>query len=573
MEDILQKHLREHEAVVRVRATRSISPSDTSSPRSEWSRGSSFDLRRSKGKFDDTDDYSFSDYSFFSDSPLKEKFQQQPPPPIPTRRRARLRRYIFLCLLAIGTTIVFAYIVTSTIRSKRSSSSSHNILSSSGNKNSYFADLYESGRAHPGAFPYDLAGALPKNRCSICNCDVTPNYYDPSPELATEYAPRARHNDIYLGQDNVDLNEFMRQTILDIYCSRQHLDSQQSYKLARRTGNNLHEMMSWSLGSLELGKPTIYLTTATSPNGKAGDSRPQYMRRSGREIRSWLKQQETKVTSDHPGWQVIWIIAEDEVDIDPQLISTLRKIGVPYVYFAYGLTKSWGNAQKNAVMQVAHALSRPKEHGGILGHGPVYGLDDDNKILPGLLDMLVKVEHFGVLPVGNLGAYGFEEPIVDSTGVVVGSGSLWQPSNRKFPFDYGGFSFNTSLLGTQISGPMFWKHTEFAGESEFFSQVVNKFSEIEPLCGRQVLQDCHHVWHNEALLQIELLTDDEELGFIQKNGVEKYYQTLESQQRDRDATRAANYVRPDGIKPGSSMEGIPEMTENGVDVVWVEVQA
>ena len=570
MADILPKHMKDHDALVRVRATRSVSPSDVSSPRSEWSRGSSFDLKRSR-KFEDTDDYSFSDYSFFSDSPLKEKFQQ--PPPLPARRRTRSRQYIFLILLAIGTTIIFTFIVTTTIRSKSTPKPPRTVRSTNSNDDSYFSSLYKTGRANPGTFPYELAGALPKDRCSICNCDVTPNYYDPSPELAAEYAPRARHNDIYLSQDSVDLNEFMRQTLLDIYCSRQHLDYQQSYKLARRTGNNLHEMMSWSLGSLELGKPTVYLTTATSPNGKAGEIRPQYMRRSGREIRSWLKQQESKAKSDRPSWQVIWIIAEDEVDIDPQLVSTLRKIGVPYVYFGYGLTKSWGNAQKNAVMQVAHALSRPKEHGGIFGHGPVYGLDDDNKMMPGLLDMLVKVERIGVLPVGNLGAYGFEEPIVDSTGLVVGSGSIWQPASRKFAFDYGGFSFNTSLLSTQISGPMFWKHQDFAGESEFISQIVNKLSEIEPLCGRQELQDCHHVWHNEALLQIETLSDDEELEFIQKNGVDKYYQTLESQQRDRDASRAANYVRPDGIKPGMSMEGIPEMTEDGVGVVWVEVQA
>ena len=570
MEEILQKRLREHEALVRVKASHLDSSSDPSTPRTMWSGRSSLDMKRNQYSNDDSDNHSFSDFSIYSDSPLKEKFQAQWANS--QKRKSRLRHFILLGLLAVGTATAFFYllVVSTYSRSITSQPESHLEIPSSSYK-AFFSDLYESGEAHRGAFPFESMGPLTKDRCSICNCDAAPNHYDPSP--SSTFPPRARKEDIYLEDGKVDYNEFMRQTLLDVYCSRQHLDNTQAFKIIRRTGKSLNEMMSWSMGSLEVGKPTIYLTTATSPNGKAGVDRPQYVRRTGREIRSWLKQQEEKAQADHPGWQVVWIIAEDEVEIDPQMVRTLRRIGVPYVYFAYGLTKSWGNAQKNAVMQLAYAMSRPREHGGIFGHGPIYGLDDDNKILPELLDMLVKVQRVGVFPVGNLGAYGFEAPIVDESGYVSGSGSLWQPWNRKFPFDYGGFAFNTSLLGTEITGPTFWKHVEFAGESEFLSQFVQSFRDLEPLCGRQVDQKCHAVWHNEPLLDLEQMTDEQEIEYLQEHGIEKYKQTMESQARDYDSQRAASYIRPDGVKPNQAFEEIPEVTEDGVEVVWVEVEA
>ena len=365
------------------------------------------------------------------------------------------------------------------------------------------------------------------------------------------------------------MNEFMRQTILDIYCARQHLDPYQALKLVRRSGSSLGTMMSWSLGNLEFGKPTIYLTTATSPNGKAGPLRPQYFRRSGRAIRTWIAQQEAEAKSKHPGWQVVWIVAEDEVDIDPLVVRTLRRTGVPYIYFAYGLTRSWGNAQKNAVMQVVYALSRPEDKGGLLGAGPVYGLDDDNKMLPDLLGLLIRVDRIGIVPVGNLGADAWEAPVVDELGEIVESESLWQ--FRKYAFDFGGFSFNSSLLGTAISGPMFWKHNDFAGESEFMDQVIGNIRDLEPLCGRMQNQDCHYVWHNEPLTPMERMTDDEEIAYVKKFGAEKLFQVLGMENRESDALRADNYRPPNTDSPPESLPGDNGGgVEDGVVVVEVE---
>jgi len=546
MEANFQERLREREALIRGIHSRSNSSTKTSS---DESRPDFMDSPRSPEKRGvDYDNYSFSDYS-----DMQEKEKYMPPlPPISNYSRYRARR-VFVATTVIG--LVFAayhiFLTAHTHTSRRITTRLTTV--NRDHHEPYFSDLYRNEEAGPGAFPLSLQSALPSDLCSICDCHASPAFYAPSVNYASELPPRPHVKDIYPGPDSVDMNEFMRQAILDIYCARQHLDPYQALKLVRRSGGNLGSMMSWSLGALEFGKPTIYLTTATSPNGKAGAIRPQYFRRSGRAIRTWMAQEEATVRQKHPGWQVLWIVAEDEVDIDPLVVRTLRRTGVPYVYFAYGLTRSWGNAQKNAVMQVVYALSRPEERGGLLGPGPVYGLDDDNKMLPDLLDLLIKVDRIGIIPMGNLGADGYETPVLDELGEVVESESLW--SYRKYAFDYGSFSFNSTLLGTVISGPLFWKHNDFAGESEFLDQVIGNIRDLEPLCGREKLQDCHYVWHNEPLTETEKMTDDEEVAYVKKFGAERLFQVLGFESRESDQRKADEYQPPESDTEPESLPG------------------
>ncbi|MCJ1479308.1 RNA polymerase II subunit A C-terminal domain phosphatase [Lambiella insularis] len=554
MQGAIPERLKERESLLRGTPTRSNSSSDTSS---EESRHASVDTpRREKSGMDEDDDYSVSDYSSYSGMHEKEKFQL----PIPTvYNRQRLHQYL------IVTAILGILFVTYQKFTRSPTQISHSFITrvkaaSRDHHEAYFSDLYKNKEAGPGAFPLTLQSALPSDLCSICDCHATPGFYAPSVNYASELPPRPHVKDIYPGPDSVDMNEFMRQTILDIYCARQHLDPYQALKLVRRSGSNLGEMMSWSLGGLEFGKPTIYLTTATSPNGKAGGLRPQYLRRSGRAIRTWMAQEEALVRNKHPGWQVVWIVAEDEVDIDPLVVRTLRRTGVPYIYFAYGLTRSWGNAQKNAVMQVVYALSRPEDRGGLLGPGPVYGLDDDNKMLPDLLSLLIKVDRIGIVPVGNLGADAWEAPVVDELGEIVESESLWQW--RKYAFDFGGFSFNSSLLGTAVAGPMFWKHNDFAGESEFLDQIIGNIRDLEPLCGRHQVQDCHYIWHNEPLTPIEMMTDDEEIAYVKKFGADKLFQVLGFESRESDQRKADQYQQPGVDEPPESLPGDNEKVES-----------
>jgi len=537
MEPMFQEHLRDRDALIRGIHSRSNRSTETSSNEScPESTGSP----RSAEKRDSEDDsYSFSDYS-----DMQETDKYLPPLlQVSNYSRYRVRR------LSLATTVLGLVFVAYHVFSIAHTHTSRRITSrvSTANRDHhepYFSDLYKNEEAGPGAFPLSLQSALPSDLCSICDCHALPAFYAPTVNYASEFPPRPRVKDIYPGPDSVDMNEFMRQAILDIYCARQHLDPYQALKLVRRSGTNLNGMMSWSLGALKFGKPTIYLTTATSPNSKAGgDLRPNYFKRNGRAIRTWLAQEEANVRQRHPSWQVVWIVAEDEVDIDPLVVRTLRRTGVPYVYFAYGLTRSWGNAQKNAVMQVAYALSRPEGRGGVLGPGPVYGLDDDNKMLPDLLDLLIKVDRIGIIPMGNLGADGYETPVLDQLGEVVDSESLW--SYRKYAFDYGSFSFNSTLLGTVISGPMFWKHNDFAGESEFLDQVIGNIRDLEPLCGREQLQDCHYVWHNEPLTESEKMTDDEEVAYVKKFGADRFFEVLGFENRESDQRKADQYQPPD----------------------------
>ena len=225
---------------------------------------------------------------------------------------------------------------------------------------SYFAS-YELGESSNHAtFPAAIEGAYPIDLCDICNCHVMPSHYAPSPYLEHGLSLRPLLQHIRPNIDSVDVNEFVRLAILDMYCARQHLEHAQAFKLLRRAGTRLEDLMSWSLSGLDLGRPTIYLTTATSPGGKIAAHRPQYLRRSGRAIRSYLAQQTERQ------WQVVWIVVDDEYDIDPVVASTLRRTGVPYIYFAYGPTRSYGNAQKNAGLQLVYALSRPGDL-GLLG--------------------------------------------------------------------------------------------------------------------------------------------------------------------------------------------------------------
>jgi hypothetical protein len=358
-----------------------------------------------------------------------------------------------------------------------------------GDRKPFFADFYKDNKATPGTFPLQLPAESHSDFCSICDCHATPTFYSPSPD--SKFAPRPLAQDIQPSRHTIDVNEYARKAILDMYCAHVQLTYGQALTLLRNTHRDLGEVASWSLAELELGKPTIYLTTATSPNSNARALRPQYFRRHGKAIQSWISQR-------NPGWQVVWVVAEDEEVIDPRISRMLRKSEVPYIYFAYGLTRAWGNAQKNAVLQMTYALSN--SNSGLLGHGPVYGLDDDNKMLPELLNILTKVTRVGAFPVGNLGYEGWEGPIVDEEGVMIDTESGWK---RKFSLDYGAYTFNSSLLGTLITAPALWKHTSYAGESEFLEQIAGNIRHVEPLCSK-----CRVVWHNEGLTDQEKIPEE-----------------------------------------------------------------
>lgn len=349
--------------------------------------------------------------------------------------------------------------------------------------------------------------------CQFCNCDASPAFYDPT-GMYSHLPSRPLLEDIHSQNGDVDVNEFLRLTMLDMFCARQRLPLDQALRIVQTAAKQLNDTMTWMLGNLEPRRPTIYILTSTWPNSKSGAGRPQHLRRHGRTIQTFLAQQ--AMSQNEKPWQLAWLLTEDNTFIDHAVTQVLRRSGVPHIYFTYGRTNSWANPQKNAGIAMAYALSRPAGR-GLYGSGPVLGVDDDNKVLPNVFRLITTVRRVGVFPVGNFPRDGaWENPIVDKNGIVTGTDSQWQ---RKFSFDYGGFTYNTTVLGTIVGGPTFFKYENPGGESEFIAQIVDKIQDVEPLCGISQ-EHCHMSWHNQPLTDLEKMTDKEEIDYIRTGGPE-----------------------------------------------------
>lgn len=83
--------------------------------------------------------------------------------------------------------------------------------------------------------------------------------------------------------------------------------------------------------------------------------------------------------------QILWIVVDDTPEPDAGLASMLTCSGLPFLYFPYGPTSNWGNAQRNAALMVVRALGRL----GMMGPG--YFMDDDSYISPWLFEPMFQV--------------------------------------------------------------------------------------------------------------------------------------------------------------------------------------
>lgn len=83
--------------------------------------------------------------------------------------------------------------------------------------------------------------------------------------------------------------------------------------------------------------------------------------------------------------QILWIVIDDAPEPDQALASMLTCADLPFLYFPYGPTGNWGNAQRNAALMVVRALGRL----GMMGPG--YFMDDDSYISPWLFEPMFQV--------------------------------------------------------------------------------------------------------------------------------------------------------------------------------------
>jgi len=174
---------------------------------------------------------------------------------------------------------------------------------------------------------------------------------------------------------------------------------------------------------------------------------------------------------------VEWVVVEDADSKSPELAAFLP----PYAHHLhFGPTRDWGNEQRNAALEYIHDTGM---------EGIVYNADDDNKYDPRLFDEIKRTKRVSMLPVGNLGPYGVERPVV-----INGKFRRWEAgwTERKYPVDMAGFAFHSGML-KEMKKP-FWKHSGRGGESEFISRLVESTESLEFLCSR-----CTDVfvWHNE----------------------------------------------------------------------------
>ena len=158
-------------------------------------------------------------------------------------------------MLALGITAICLFAVASTLIlvSEREVASKTKDRHDAQSRQSFFMDYYIDRLAGPGTFPLNIHDLLPSDMCSICDCHASPAFYSPAKGLQAVLPARPLQKHLYPSSDSIDTNEFMRQTLLDIYCARQHLNAYQALKLLRRT-RNLEELMSWSLTGLEFGE-------------------------------------------------------------------------------------------------------------------------------------------------------------------------------------------------------------------------------------------------------------------------------------------------------------------------------
>lgn len=267
---------------------------------------------------------------------------------------------------------------------------------------------------------------------------------------------------------------------------------------------HLLSTMQWNLTNTKLGIPTAYIFTKTSWRGRTGPAREGYFRRHMLTMRNHL----LEMTNDgwpesphnegrkRPDRQIVWIIVEDDEVLQDDIAELLADSEIPYIYFAFGATRHYGNAQQNAAYTVIKALSDPDR--GVFGHGPVLSLDDDAYVLPALLKIIWNVKRIGTWPMGNLGPVvednggRWEGPVYDDDHKFI----RWDGGatrERPFPIDNGAFAFRTELFLKDIKGPKLWPTNMMGGEVRF----LDRGSFLDALADR-VVRPCAERVHGQA---------------------------------------------------------------------------
>ncbi|ORY50699.1 hypothetical protein BCR33DRAFT_780633 [Rhizoclosmatium globosum] len=236
-------------------------------------------------------------------------------------------------------------------------------------------------------------------------------------------------------------------------------------------------------------KDTLFLLTATFKRNDWRADRRGYFGRHIAQIKLQEQDNEFHCVETTKCRQIVWVIVEDSSEIDTELLSLLKCSKINFVYFAYGPTKSFGNSQKNAMMQYVVELTRAFNF-----HGIMHPLDDDGYALAQGFHLCYNVKKFALLPIVGLGH--IHDGLMEFVAEEDGKKKIHAYGGRKYPMDFNAMVFHSSIfdkLGK--SATRFWPHDAWGGESEFADTHLRSPQDIEILCNK-----CMILFYNAKIL-------------------------------------------------------------------------
>ncbi|KAG5456743.1 MAG: hypothetical protein BJ554DRAFT_3420 [Olpidium bornovanus] len=234
-------------------------------------------------------------------------------------------------------------------------------------------------------------------------------------------------------------------------------------------------------------KPTLFLITATCARDGWQSDRKAFIGRHISALHEHMVNNELlcQRTNGAVCRQFLWIIAEDGAYVDDSIADLLRCSKTPFVYFAFGPTRRYGNAQKNALLELIHKFTRALQFNGV-----VLPVDDDSYVQ---FDLLYDTKRFAFLPVWLLGPEGVEYAVADENGRAKEVHAAWE--TRKFPLDFNGLAWSTSIFEEKVpNNRLYWPSDVYGGETEFIEAHAKNLTEVEVPCNK-----CAMVWHNKKL--------------------------------------------------------------------------
>lgn len=191
---------------------------------------------------------------------------------------------------------------------------------------------------------------------------------------------------------------------------------------------------------------------------------------------------------------MLWLVVEDAAEQDSAVRDLLEATGIDYRYLAVQTPTDAthrGVAQRNGALEwiLREQLA-----------GVVYFADDDNAYRAALWSHLARMplDSFTVFPVGNMGYFGWEGPILAEAAEGKARIEQWSCDfcPRRWNVDMSGFAFGTETLRRRPD--LRFDPASVTGylETDFLAQVERTNATL--VCIPDLVGSVH-VWHNHGV--------------------------------------------------------------------------